>query len=46
MKIEANVNTHGNKRTGRVNNAISGEIFRDKLQTISQGKLSSQETTK
>ena len=46
MKIEANVNTHGNKRTSRVNNAISGEIFRGKLQTISQGKLSSQETTK
>ena len=46
MKIEANVNTHGNKRTSKVNNVISGEIFWGKLQTISQGKLSSQETTK
>ena len=46
MKIEANVNTHGNRRTSRVNNAIWGEIFWGKLQTISQGKLSSQETTK
>ena len=45
MKIEANVNTHGNKRTSIINNAISGEIFQGKLQTISQGKLSSHETT-
>jgi hypothetical protein len=46
MKIEAYVNTHENKLRSRVNNAISRENFYGKLQTISQGKLCSQETTK
>jgi hypothetical protein len=46
MKIEADGNTHETKLTSRVNKAIYGEIFRGKLQNISQGKLSSQETTK
>jgi hypothetical protein len=46
MKTEADVNTHETKFTSRVNNAICGEIFRGKLQNISQGKLSSRETTK